>query len=91
VAATLEQGWVPDPNNPEKYMHPERPGWLRDRVGQWYADPNVPSWYRDDKGRIVWLAPHEPSATERQAQLRPHDEEAIGRIRRAAREVLGDG
>lgn len=87
--ATLSPEWVPDPNNPGKYKSEQRPGWLRDRAGRWYGDPTVRPWYRDESGRIIWLPINEASAEDDQPDLQTRELEAVGRIRRAAREVLG--
>jgi hypothetical protein len=82
--APLGPEWIAHPRRDGFYVDEARPGWMRDRLGSWFADTEGTWWYRDDDGRIAWLeAPKEPSAAERQAQL----EDPMQRIRARIRDL----
>jgi hypothetical protein len=67
---TFGPEWRPHPRRDGFYVDDGRPGWMRDRAGNLYADPDGPTcWFRVD-GRVIHLqAPHEPAAAERQGKL----------------------
>jgi hypothetical protein len=63
---------------------------MRDIRGDWYADPDgMRSWYREKNGVIVYLAPHEPAAAERQGELTDSKVVFLANFRRRLRDREG--